>query len=48
MGHNEDSTEIEVCSNTVLLKKDRKIPSKQPNPTSKRTIGITTNNAQNE
>ena len=48
MGHNEGSTEREVHSNTVLPKKYGKISNKQPNPTSTRTGGTTTNKAQSE
>ena len=37
-----------VKSNTGLPKEDRKTSNKQPNPTSKRTRGTTTNKAQSE
>ena len=33
MGHNKDSPEREVHSDTGLPKKDRHISNKQPNPT---------------
>ena len=45
MGH---SSEREVHSNTGLPKEDRKTSNKQPNPTSKRTRGTTTNKAQSK
>ena len=44
-GTHEGSPEREVHSNTGLPKKDRKISNKQPNPTSIRTRGTTTNKA---
>ena len=37
-----------VDSNTGLPKKDRNILNKQPNPTSVRTRGTTTNKAKSE
>ena len=43
MGHREDSPERELHSDTGLPKKDRNISNKQPNPTSTRTGGTTTN-----
>ena len=43
MGHSKGSREREVHSNTGLPKKDRNISNKQPNPTSTRTGGTTTN-----
>ena len=43
MGHTEGSPEKEIHSNTGLPKKDRNISNKQPNPTSTRTGGTTTN-----
>ena len=46
MGHSKSSPKREVHSNTGLPKEDRKISNKQPNPTSKRTRGTTTNKAQ--
>ena len=48
MGHSKGSMEREVHSNTGLPKEDRKISNKQPNPTSTRTRGTTTNKAQSE
>ena len=48
MGHSELSPEREVHSNTGLSKKDRKNSNKQPNPTSIRTGGTTTNKAQSK
>ena len=42
MGHREGSPEREVQGNAGLPKKDGKISSKQPNPTSTRTRGTTT------
>ena len=48
MGHSEGSPEREVHGNTGLPKKDRKISNKQPNPTSIRTRGTTTNKAQSK
>ena len=41
MEHSEGSPEREVHSNTGLLKKDRNISNKQPNPASTRTGGTT-------
>ena len=46
MGHSKGSPEKEVHSNTGLPKKDRNISNKQPNTTSIRTGGTTTNKAQ--
>ena len=46
MGHSKGSPEREVHSSTGLPKEERKISNKQPNPTSKRTRGTTTNKAQ--
>ena len=37
MGHRESSPEKDVHSDTGLLKKDRNISNKQPNPTPART-----------
>ena len=48
MGHSEGNSERGVHSNTGLPEKDRNISTKQPNPTSSRTGGTTTNKAQNE
>ena len=48
MGHSEGSPEREVHSKTGLPKEDRNMSNKQPNPTSKRTKGTTTNNAQSK
>ena len=48
MGHSEGTPEREVHSDTGLPKKDRNISNKQPNPTSTRTGGTTTNKAQSE
>ena len=48
MGHSEGSPEREVSSNTDLPAKDREIANKQPNPTSTRTRGTTTNKVQRE
>ena len=47
IGHSKGSTDREVQRNIGLSKGNRKISSKQPNPTSTRTIG-TRNNAQSE
>ena len=47
-GYSEGSTEREVHSDTGLPKKDRKISNKQPNSTSTRTRGTTTNKAQSK
>ena len=46
MGHSEGSSQREV--DTGLPKGDRKTSNKQPNPTSKRTRGTTTNKAQSK
>ena len=46
MGHSEGNPEREVHSDTGLPKKDRNISNKQPNSTSIRTGGTTTNKAQ--
>ena len=46
MGHSKGSPEREVHSSTGLPKKVRNISNKQPNPTSIRTGGTTTNKAQ--
>ena len=43
MGHSEGSPDREVHSNTGLPKKYKNISNKQPNPTSTRTGGTTTN-----
>ena len=43
MGHRKGSPDREVHSNTGLPKEDRNISNKQPNPTSTRTGGTTTN-----
>ena len=48
MGHSKGSPEREVHSDTGLPKKDRNISIKQPNPTSTRTRGTTTNKAQSQ
>ena len=48
MGVSEGSPTREVHSNTSLTKKDRNISNKQPNPTSTRTRGTTTNKAQSQ
>ena len=48
MGHSKGSPEREVHRNTGLPKKERKISNKQPNPTSKKTRGTTTNKSQSE
>ena len=48
MGHTEGSPEKEIHSNTGLPKEDTKVSNKQPNPTSTRTRGTTTNNAKSE
>ena len=48
MGHSKGSPEREVHSDAGLPIKDRNISTKQPNPTSSRTGGTTTNKAQNE
>ena len=48
MRHRKDRPEIEVHNNTGLPKKDRKLSNKQPNPTSTRTGGTTTNKDQNK
>ena len=46
MGHSKGSLEKEVDRDTSLLKKDRYISNKQPNPTSTRTGGTTTNSPE--
>ena len=46
-GQSEGSTEREVHSNIGLPKKDRNISNKQPNTTSTRTKGTTTQTTQN-
>ena len=48
MGHSKGSPERDVHSNTGLHTKDRNIPNNQPNPTSTRTGGTTTNKAQSK
>ena len=48
MGHSKNSPERELHTNTGLPKKDRNISNEQPNPTSTRTGGRTTNKAQSE
>ena len=48
MGHSKGSLEKEVHSNTDLPKKDRNITNQEPNPTSTRTRGTTTNKAQSK
>ena len=48
MGHSKGSPEGEVHIHTGLPKKNRNISNKQPNPTSTRTGGTTTNKAQSE
>ena len=48
MGHSEDNPEREVHSNPGLPKEDRKLSNKQPNSTSKRTRGTTTNKSQSK
>ena len=48
MGHSKGSPEREVHSNTGLPKKDGNISNKQPNPTSIRTGGTTTNKTQSK
>ena len=48
MGHTKGSPEREVHSDTGLCKKDRNISNKQPNPTSTRPGGTTTNKAQSK
>ena len=45
MGHNKDSPEGEVHSDTGLPKKDRNISNKQPNPAPTRTQRIPMNKA---
>ena len=47
-GHSAGSPERKVHSNTGLPKRDRNISNKQPNLTSKRTGGTTTNKAQSK
>ena len=46
MGHSEGSPEMEVHSDTGVLKKYRNILNKQPNPTPTRTEGTTTKTVQ--
>ena len=46
MGHSKSSPEKEVHSGTGLPKKHRNISNKQPNPTSTRTGGTTTNSPE--
>ena len=48
MGHSKGSPEREVHSDTGIPKKDRNLSNKQPNTTSTRTGGTTTNKAQSE
>ena len=48
MGHSKGSPEREVDSNTGLPKKNKSISNNQPNPTSTRTGGTTTNKTQSE
>ena len=48
MGQSEGSNGREVHSNTGEPKEEREISNKQPNPTSTRTGGTTTNKAQSE
>ena len=48
MGHSEGSPEREVHSNTGLPKKDRNISNKQPNCTSTRIGGTTTDKTQRD
>ena len=48
MGHSEGGPEREVHINTGLLRKDRNISNKQPNPTSTRIGGTRTSKAQSE
>ena len=48
MGHSKGSPEREVHSKTSLPKKVRNISNKQPNPTSIRTGGTTTDKAQSK
>ena len=48
MGHHEGIPEREVYSDTSLPKKYRNIPNKQPNHTSTRTGGTTTNTAHSK
>ena len=43
MGHSEGSTKREVHSDTDIPKKDKNISNKQPNSTSAKTGGTTTN-----
>ena len=47
-GHSKGSPERKVHSNTGLPNEDMKISNNQPNPTSTRTRGITTNKAQSK
>ena len=48
MGHSEGSPEQEVHSDTGLPKKDRTVSNKPHNPTSTRTGGTITNEAQSK
>ena len=48
MGHSKGSPEGEVHSITGLVKKDRNISNKQPNPTPTRTGGKTTKISQSK
>ena len=48
MGHSEGCPERGFHSNRDLPKEDIKFPNMQTNPTSKRTRGTATNNAQSE
>ena len=48
MGYNEGSPEREIYSNTGLNKENRKTSNKQPNPTSTRIRGTTTNKAKSK
>ena len=46
MGHSKGSPEREIHSDTGLLKKDRNISNKQPNPTPTKTRGTKTKTTQ--
>ena len=48
IGHSKRSPERKGHSDTGQTKKDRNISNKQPNPTSTRTGGTTTNKTQSE
>ena len=48
MGHSESILDMKIRSDVGLTKKDRNISNKQPNPTSTRIGGITTNKTQNK